>query len=118
MNILESLTDAHAPIRPASVAYEDGTFAHYWIGHVGQGVEDVALLAPQVASELDALIAANKVSIVHKRFVRALGKKMCFWQLNLDVATPITKEIKDSLESYVKGVQFDLDKPLGEQDNE
>ncbi len=112
MNILESLTDAYAPIRPASVVMPDGSFMHYWIGHVGQGVEDAALINPQVESELNALIAANKVSIVHKRYVIAVGHQMCFWQLNLDLSTPITQEIKDSLEAYAKGVKFDLDKPL------
>ena len=117
MNILESLTDAHALIRPVSVLMDDETYMHFWLGHVGLGVEDAALMAPQVASELDALIAANKVSIVHRRFVRAIGHQACFWQLNLDVATPITKEIMESLESYAKGVKIDLDKPLSEQDD-
>lgn len=115
MNILESLTDAYAPIRPASVAMNDGGYMHYWIGHVGQGVEDVALMNPQVEAELNALIDAKKVCIVHKRYVVALAHEMCFWQLNLDAATPITQAIKDSLESYARGVKFDVDRSLDDQ---
>lgn len=117
MNILESLTDAYAPIRPASVRMSDGGFMHYWVGHIGMGVEDVALVSPQIEAELNALIDAKKVTIAHKRFVAALGHEMCFWQLNLDSAIPMTKEIKESLESYARGVTFDLDRPLDDQDD-
>ncbi len=95
----------------------DGKYSHYWVGYVGQGVEDAALMNDQFATELEALIESNKVSIAHKRYVVAVGHQMFFWELNLAAATPITEEIKATLESYVKDVSIGLDNPLDDQDD-
>lgn len=106
MNIMESLTDDQAPIRPASNITDDGTYIHFWIGSIGQGMEDVVLMNDQTCAELNALIEANKISIARKRYVRAAGKVLCFWQLN----SKASSAYEDGLDSLIDDT--DIEKPF------